>query len=253
MKLDSNCSAVVTGAASGLGNATARALIDHGVKVVGLDLPSAVDKLEDHGGIEFVPTDVTDPAQVATAIAKATSLAPLRVAVNCAGIAPSQRIVGRKGTHDPAFFAKTIDINLNGTFYVLAAAAGAMAEQDPVDADGQRGVIINTSSVAAFEGQVGQAAYSASKAAVHSLSLTAARDLARSGIRVNAIAPGVVETPMMAQITDEFKQRLEETVPFPSRLAKPEEYPKLALAIIDNDYLNGETIRMDGALRMPPR
>ncbi|AWB83712.1 SDR family NAD(P)-dependent oxidoreductase [Corynebacterium liangguodongii] len=244
-----NTAAVVTGAASGLGRATAEFLVARGVRVTGFDLQEPADSV----GFTSVVVDVTDPEAVSAAVADAAAEAPLRVAVNCAGIAPSARILGRKGPHDPGLFSKVIDVNLRGTFHVLTAAAAEMATTEPLDADGQRGVIINTASVAAFEGQVGQAAYSASKGAVHALSITAARDLASLGIRVNAIAPGIVETPMMSQITPEFRAELEANVQFPSRLARPEEFASLVVSIIDNDYLNGQTIRLDGALRMPPR
>lgn len=261
MQLDSTISAIVTGGASGLGAATARMLAERGVHVTAFDLARSIDSLSDDAkvpGVTYAAVDVTDFEQVSAGVAaaqQATRDAPLRVAVNCAGIAPSARIVGRSGPHDPGLFATVLNVNLNGTFHVMTAVANAMAAQDPIDAggDGMRGVIINTASVAAFEGQVGQAAYSASKGAVHALSITAARDLASLGIRVNAIAPGVVETPMMQQITEEFREHLAKIVQFPARLARPEEYAKLAESIISNDYLNGETIRLDGALRMPPR
>ncbi|MHB0835631.1 MAG: SDR family NAD(P)-dependent oxidoreductase [Corynebacterium aurimucosum] len=243
-------SAVVTGGASGLGAATAAALAEHGAAVTVLDL--SVPE-EQHSDINYIAVDVTDAAAVREAVLGAATEAPMRVAVNCAGICPSARIFGRKGPHDPGLFSKTINVNLMGTFHVMTAVAEAMAQTEPFDGDGQRGVIINTASVAAFEGQVGQAAYAASKGAVAALSITGARDLASLGIRVNAIAPGVVSTPMMEQITPEFREQLEATVPFPARLAKPEEFAALALSIADNPYINGETIRLDGALRMPPR
>ncbi|MDO5097237.1 MAG: SDR family NAD(P)-dependent oxidoreductase [Corynebacterium sp.] len=254
---DGNFSAVVTGGASGLGAATASMLADAGVAVVAFDLESSIAKARETGtakdSITYLPIDVTDFEQVKQGVEQAAALAPLRVAVNCAGICPSMRIVGRKGSHDPQLFATTINVNLIGTFNVLNAAAGVMASQEPADADGQRGVIINTASVAAFEGQIGQAAYAASKGGVHSLAICAARDLAGVGVRVVAIAPGIVETPMMASISDEYRTELENLVQFPKRMAKPEEYAALVAAIIDNGYLNGETIRIDGALRMPPR
>lgn len=242
-----NSTAVVTGAASGLGAAVAKALAEAGASVIGLDL----QKGEEVEGVRYVEVDVTDPEAVNEAVAQGES--PVRVAVNCAGICPSARILGRSGVHSPDLFAKVLDVNLRGTFHVLSAAAQAMSDAEPLDDEGQRGVIINTASVAAFEGQVGQAAYAASKGAVHSLSITSARDLASRGIRVNSIAPGVVETPMMAQISEEFREELAARVQFPRRLAHPEEFARLVLSIIDNDYLNGETIRLDGALRMPPR
>ena len=250
MILDSSISAVVTGAASGLGAATAAHLAGLGVNVLALDLAEPAEKT---AGVTYAQVDVTDYEQVVAAVAQADAIAPLRLVVNCAGICPSQRIVGRKGPHDPGLFAKTIAVNLTGTFHVLTAAAAVIATHEPVDADGQRGVIVNTASVAAFEGQIGQAAYAASKGGVHSLAITAARDLAGLGIRVNAIAPGIVETPMMASISDEYRTELENLVQFPKRMATPAEYAQLAQAIAENNYLNGETIRIDGALRMPPR
>ncbi|MDO4760446.1 MAG: SDR family NAD(P)-dependent oxidoreductase [Corynebacterium sp.] len=243
-----HASAVVTGAASGLGAATSRALADARYQVYGFDLAAECEK---DPRITYLQVDVTDPEQVRNAIAGIEN--PLRVAINCAGICPSMRIVGRKGPHDPELFATTINVNLLGTFHVLTYAAEKMAGQEPMDADNQRGVIINTASVAAFEGQIGQAAYAASKGAVHALSICAARDLAGVGIRVNAIAPGIVATPMMAGISPEYREELEKLVQFPARMAKPEEYAQLALSIVSNPYLNGETIRLDGALRMPPR
>jgi NAD(P)-dependent dehydrogenase (short-subunit alcohol dehydrogenase family) len=178
---------------------------------------------------------------------------PLRVVINCAGIGPSARVLSRKGPHDLSLFAKILHINVVGSFNVLRLAAEVMSRNEPVDATGQRGVVVNTSSVAAFEGQIGQVAYAASKGGVHSMTLPAARDLAQFGIRVNTIAPGIVDTPMLATVTDEFRAALGESVPFPKRLATAEEFASLALSIVDQDYLNGETIRLDGALRMAPR
>ncbi len=246
---DQPASAVVTGGASGLGAATAYLLADAGMHVFAFDQQPGPDVV----GIDYLTVDVTDVEQVQSGIAQAAAAAPLRVVVNCAGICPSQRIVGRKGVHDPALFATTINVNLIGTFNVLSMAAGRMAGEEPMDADGQRGVIINTASVAAFEGQIGQAAYAASKGGVQALSICAARDLAGLGIRVNAIAPGIVETPMMASISAEYRTELENLVQFPKRMARPEEFAELVAMIVSNGYLNGETIRMDGALRMPPR
>jgi NAD(P)-dependent dehydrogenase (short-subunit alcohol dehydrogenase family) len=249
-----NTTAIVTGGASGLGAATATALADGGARVVALDLPEACASARAVEGVEYAPTDVTSEEQVRAAVAQASDdpARPLRTVVNCAGIAPSARIVGRKGVHDLGLFRKVVEINLVGSFTVLAVAAEAMAATEP-GVDGQRGVIINTASIAAFDGQVGQAAYSASKGGIVGLTLPAARDLAQYGIRVVTIAPGIVETPMLAAVSDEFRAGLAAGVPFPARLARPEEYAKLALAVVDHDYLNGETIRMDGALRMPPR
>jgi len=201
-----------------------------------------------------VPTDVTVEEEVRAAVARASDdpARPLRTVVNCAGIGPSARIVGRKGVHDLRLFRTVVEVNLVGSFTVLAVAAEAIASTEP-GIDGQRGVIINTASIAAYDGQVGQAAYSASKGGIVGLTLPAARDLAQYGIRVVTIAPGIVETPMLATVSDEFRAGLAAGVPFPQRLARPEEYARLALAVIDHDYLNGETIRMDGALRMAPR
>jgi NAD(P)-dependent dehydrogenase (short-subunit alcohol dehydrogenase family) len=249
MQLD-NTSAIVTGGASGLGAATAAALAAQGVAVFALDLN--VDDAPAVDGVTYVATDVTDPAQVQAAVDQAAAAAPLRTVVNCAGIGPSMRILGKKGPHDLELYATVVKVNLIGTFNVMALAAEKTAATEP-DADGQRGVIVNTASIAAYDGQVGQAAYSSSKGGIVGLTLPAARDLAQYGIRVNTIAPGIVETPMLATVSDEFRAGLAAGVPFPQRLARPEEYAKLALAIIDHDYLNGEVIRMDGALRMAPR
>jgi NAD(P)-dependent dehydrogenase (short-subunit alcohol dehydrogenase family) len=251
MHLD-NTAAIVTGGASGLGAATAKALADRGARVYALDLPASVDAAPTVDGVTYVPTDVTDEEQVRAAVAQASSSVPLRVVVNCAGIGPSARILGKKGVHDLGLYAKVIGINLIGSFNVLAVASEAIAQTEPGE-HGQRGVIINTASIAAFDGQVGQAAYSSSKGGIVGLTLPAARDLAQYGIRVMTIAPGIVETPMLATVSDDFRAGLAAGVPFPQRLARPEEYAQLALAIIEHDYLNGEVIRMDGALRMAPR
>ena len=249
----SNTSALVTGAASGLGAATAAALADRGVRVIGVDLPAGIEKAPEVDGITYHAADVTQPDDVRAAVAMATEVGPLRTVVNCAGIAPSARILGKKGPHDLTLFETVIRVNLIGTFNVLTLAAEAMAETDPVDEDGQRGLIVNTASVAAFEGQVGQAAYAASKGGVHSLTITAARDLASLGIRVNTVAPGIVETPMLATVSEEYRAGLAAGVPFPRRLGRPSEYAQIVTTFVDNDYLNGTTLRMDGALRMAPR
>jgi NAD(P)-dependent dehydrogenase (short-subunit alcohol dehydrogenase family) len=249
MQLDKT-SAIVTGGASGLGAATSAALAAQGVAVFALDLN--VDDAPAVDGVTYVATDVTDPGQVQAAVDQAAAAGPLRTVVNCAGIGPSMRILGKKGPHDLELYATVVKVNLIGTFNVMALAAEKIAATEP-DADGQRGVIVNTASIAAYDGQVGQAAYSSSKGGIVGLTLPAARDLAQYGIRVNTIAPGIVETPMLATVSDEFRAGLAAGVPFPQRLARPEEYAKLALAIIDHDYLNGEVIRMDGALRMAPR
>ena len=250
----SGTTALVTGAASGLGAATAAELAGQGATVVGVDLDTAIAAATPApDGVALVEADVTREADVRRALdSVAGSGAPLRVVVNCAGIAPSRRIVGRDGVHDLELFTRVISVNLVGTFNVMRLAAEAMSRLDPDDT-GQRGVVINTASVAAFEGQVGQIAYSASKGGVAAMTITAARDLAQLGIRVNTIAPGIVDTPMLATINADFRAGLSAGVPFPKRLATPQEYASLASMIIAHDYLNGETIRMDGALRMAPR
>ena len=245
-----NTSAIVTGGASGLGAATAAALAERGVSVFALDLK--VDEAAAVDGVTYIACDVTDPGQVTAAVEQAAQSAPLRTVVNCAGIGPSARILGKKGIHDLELYATIVKVNLIGTFNVLAIASEKVATTEP-DGEGQRGVIINTASIAAYDGQIGQAAYASSKGGIVGLTLPAARDLSQYGIRVNTIAPGIVETPMLATVSDEFRAGLAAGVPFPKRLARPQEYAKLALAIIDHDYLNGEVIRMDGALRMAPR
>jgi NAD(P)-dependent dehydrogenase (short-subunit alcohol dehydrogenase family) len=247
-------SAIVTGGASGLGAATVRALAAAGASVTILDLQEAAghdlaDQLGD--GTLFVRTDVTSEEQVATAVEAAEG--PLRVAVNCAGIGTAGRTIGRDGS--PASldaFRTVIEVNLVGTFNVIARAASAMATTDPLE-HGERGVIINTASIAAFEGQVGQAAYAASKGGIVGLTLPVARDLSPVGIRVNTIAPGIIDTPLLAGLNEDFREALAAGVPFPKRLGTPEDYASLAMEIVHNGYLNGETIRMDGALRMAPR
>ncbi|SEC01479.1 SDR family NAD(P)-dependent oxidoreductase [Arthrobacter woluwensis] len=244
--------ALVTGGASGLGAATAAALVERGARVFALDLPQQLERVPAPDGVTFIPADVTDAAQVQAAVEQASAELPLRTVVNCAGIAPSRRILGRNGVHDPQLFATVLNVNLLGTFTVLAYAAEAIAATAPDD-DGQRGVIINTASVAAYEGQIGQVAYSASKAGVVGMTLPAARDLARHGIRVCTIAPGIVDTPMLATVSEEYRAGLAASVPFPQRLCRPEEYARLVTMIVEHDYLNGETLRMDGALRMAPQ
>jgi len=244
-----DCSAIVTGAGSGLGAATASALAQAGARVFGLDLQVPDDGVP---GVEYRAVDVTEEQQVRGVVDEAASLAPLRVTVNCAGIAPTARIVGRSGVHDLDLYRRVVHVNLVGTFTVLALAAEAMARTEPLD-HGQRGAVVNTASIAAMEGQVGQAAYASSKGGVLALTITAARDLASLGIRVNTIAPGIVETPMLATVREETREALAGGIPFPQRLARPEEYARLAMMMIEHDYLNGETIRMDGALRMAPR
>jgi NAD(P)-dependent dehydrogenase (short-subunit alcohol dehydrogenase family) len=250
----SGSAVVVTGAASGLGAATAARLAGRGATVVGLDLGPSVAKAPSlPDGVRLVAADVTSEDEVRNALDETAALpAPLRVVVNCAGIAPASRIVGRDGPHDLELFRTVIMVNLLGTFNVMRLAADAMSRLD-ADSTGSRGVVVNTASVAAFEGQIGQIAYSASKGGVAAMTITAARDLAQFGIRVNTIAPGIVDTPMMATISEDFRASLSAGVPFPKRLATPQEYAELVEMIVEHDYLNGETIRMDGALRMAPR
>ncbi|MBE8519085.1 SDR family NAD(P)-dependent oxidoreductase [Amycolatopsis sp. H6(2020)] len=245
--------ALVTGGASGLGGATAKALAAKGARVFALDLASSIEKAEQVDGITYVEADVTDVEQVEAAVATAAgSGVPLRTVVNCAGIGPSARILSKKGRHDLALYAKVIQINLVGTFNVLTIASEAIAKTEPLE-DDARGVIINTASIAAFDGQIGQVAYASSKGGVVGMTLPAARDLASHGIRVLTIAPGIVDTPMLATVSDDFRASLAAGIPFPKRLARPDEYAQLALSLIDHDYLNGEVVRMDGSLRMAPR
>ncbi len=247
--------AVVTGAASGLGAATAAALAAGGASVVGLDLAAGWDRAGDPPpGVVAAHGDVREPADVAAAVATAVGTgAPLRLAVNCAGVGTAGRILSRRGVHDLEVFDRVISINLIGTFNVLRLAAEAIAATGPIDDDGARGLIVNTASVAAFDGQIGQIAYSASKGGVAAMTLPAARDLAQFGIRVMTVAPGILDTPMMAGVAEEFRTALAANVPFPARFGLPAEYARLVLSIAAQDYLNGETIRLDGALRMPPR
>lgn len=245
--------ALITGGASGLGAATARRFAAAGAAVVSVDLPRALDGAPRADGVRYVGADVTDADDVGAAIESVLpDQPPLRVVVNCAGIAPARKVLGSRGPHDLELFRRTIEVNLIGTFNVLRLAAEAISRQEP-DEHGQRGVIINTASVAAFEGQVGQVAYSASKGGVVGMMLPAARDLAAVGIRVNTIAPGIVDTPMLARLGPDVGASLAASVPFPARLARPEEFAQLAQMIVEHDYLNAETIRMDGALRMAPR
>ncbi|HEY0495562.1 MAG TPA: SDR family NAD(P)-dependent oxidoreductase [Kutzneria sp.] len=252
MQISDNA-AIVTGGASGLGGATARALAARGAKVFALDLPKAVANAEAVDGVTYVEADVTSPEQVQAAVNTVVAAgAPLRITVNCAGVGTAGRIVGKNGPHDLDTYRKVIEVNLIGTFNVLRLAAEAIAKT-PALADNQRGVVINTASVAAFDGQIGQAAYSSSKGGVVGLTLPAARELASSGIRVMTIAPGIIDTPMLAGVSDEFRAGLAAGVPFPKRLGRPDEYAQLAVAIVEHDYLNGEVIRMDGSLRMAPR
>jgi NAD(P)-dependent dehydrogenase (short-subunit alcohol dehydrogenase family) len=250
--LISDTSAIVTGGASGLGGNTASALAAGGARVFAIDLPSAIEQAPKVDGITYFAADVTEPEQVQAAVDAAAGEGPLRVVVNCAGIGPSARILSKKGPHDLALFRKVIEVNLIGTFNVVTLAAQAIAKTE-ADDQGQRGVVVNTASIAAFDGQIGQVAYAASKGGVVGLNLPAARDLASSGIRVLTIAPGIIDTPMLATVSEEFRQALADGIPFPKRLGRAEEYASLVLSIIAQDYLNGEVIRLDGALRMAPR
>lgn len=259
MQID-GCSALITGGASGLGLATARALHAAGATVVLLDLPgSPGDRIAaDFGGrAAFAPGDVTNPADVQAAVDAATSLAPLRIVVNCAGIAPGARTVGRNGPLPLEDFERAIRINLVGTFNVVRLAAAAMQRTEPLGGTGQgaseRGVIVNTASVAAFDGQIGQAAYAASKGGVAAMTLPLAREFAQTLVRVMTIAPGIFDTPMMQGMTQDVRDSLGAQVPHPSRLGDPSEYAALVRHIVENPMLNGETIRLDGAIRMQPR
>jgi len=246
--------ALVTGAASGLGAATAAALAEQGALVTGIDLPAAIAAAQQPpAGVSLVAADVTSEEQVGAAVqAAAAGPAPLRIVVSCAGIAPAARVLGRTGAHDLDLFRTVVMVNLVGTFNVMRLAAEAIAAT-AADEAGQRGVVVNTASIAAFDGQIGQIAYAASKGGVAAMTLPAARDLAQRGIRVATIAPGIVDTPMLATVSEEFRAGLAAGVPFPPRLARPDEYAQLVVMVITHDYLNGETIRMDGALRMAPR
>lgn len=238
--------ALITGGASGLGLAVAHRLWDAGATVVLLDLPSShgATLVQEWGSRAwFVPGDVTDESDVIEAVETATDAGPLRIVVNCAGIATPGRVVSKDGPLALDQFSRVIQVNLVGTFNVIRLAIGAM--------DG--GVIINTASVAATDGQIGQAAYAASKAGIVGMTLPIARECARDGIRVNTIAPGIFETPLMAGLPADVQASLADQVPYPARLGKPEEFAQLVAAICENDYLNGETIRLDGAIRMQPR
>ncbi len=250
----SGAAAIVTGGGSGLGRATAEALAAKGAKVAVADLnaSAAEDVARAIGGVAVV-CDVADDASATAAVAKAEAAhGAARILVNCAGIGSPIRIVGKDGSPAPlADFEKVVRVNLIGTFNMIRLAAAGMAKLDAVD--GERGVIVSTASVAAFEGQIGQAAYSASKGGVAAMTLPIARELARVGVRVNTIAPGIFMTPMLAGLREDFQQSLGASVPFPSRLGAPAEYAALAVHIVENGYLNGETIRIDGALRMAPR
>jgi NAD(P)-dependent dehydrogenase (short-subunit alcohol dehydrogenase family) len=244
---------IITGGASGLGAATARMIAENGGKVVLADVQvEAGEKLAIELNGRFVKCDVTSESDGRAVVDAATAAGTLRGLVNCAGVAPAVKTVGKDGPHPLDVFQRTVNINLVGTFNMARLAADAMAKTDAGE-HGERGVIINTASVAAYDGQIGQAAYGASKAAVVGLTLPMARDLSRSGIRVMTIAPGIFETPMLLGMPQDVQDALGRMVPFPPRLGKPVEYANLAKAIIENVMLNGETIRLDGAIRMQPK
>lgn len=254
MQINDSSVAIVTGGASGLGEATTRRLVADGATVVVLDLASSTgaDLAAELGAaVTFVPTDVRDEEQVQAAIDIATAQGELRIAVTCAGIGTPGRVVGRNGPHPLDVFRRVVEVNLIGTFNVLRLAAAAMLTNEP--RDGDRGVVVMTASIAAYDGQIGQAAYAASKGGVVGLTLSAARDLADKRIRVMTIAPGTFMTPMLAGLAPEATAVLEAGVPHPSRLGDPVEFASLVRHVIDNGMLNGEVIRLDGALRMPPR
>jgi NAD(P)-dependent dehydrogenase (short-subunit alcohol dehydrogenase family) len=248
-------SALVVGGASGLGEATVRMLHGQGALVTIADVNAEKGAaLGGELGLEFVACDVREEIQVEAAVEKAASAEDgLRIAVCCAGTGWAQKVAGSKGPHPLLPFETIISINLIGTFNVLRYASAAMIANEPREDDGERGVCVNTASIAAFDGQVGQIAYSASKGGVVAMTLPAARDLAQYGIRVNTIAPGLFDTPLLAALPEDARQKLGAGVPFPQRLGRPEEYAQLTRQIVENRMLNGETIRLDGALRMPPR
>ncbi|MGH3314559.1 MAG: SDR family NAD(P)-dependent oxidoreductase [Nocardioidaceae bacterium] len=244
--------ALVTGGASGLGRATAERLAQSGARVVIADLSASDGKsVAERLGATFVPTDVTDEQQVQAAVDAASELGTLRINVNCAGIGSAMKTVGRQGPFPLDEFAKVVQVNLVGTFNTIRLAAARMAEADAIGEE--RGVIVYTASIAAYEGQIGQAAYSASKGGVVGLTLPVARDLAALRIRVVTIAPGLFETPLLGSLPHEAREALGEQVPHPARLGQPSEYADLALHVVQNPMLNGEVIRLDGAIRMPPR
>jgi NAD(P)-dependent dehydrogenase (short-subunit alcohol dehydrogenase family) len=250
------CKAIVTGGASGLGEATVRRIVKNGGQAVILDLSEehGMRLIEELGSsVSFVKTDVTNEEEVKGAISAAVhQMGSVNVVANCAGIGVAERVLGKKGPHSLDLFSKVISVNLIGTFNVSRLAAESMA-QNVENENGERGVIINTASVAAFEGQIGQAAYSASKGGVVSLTMPLAREFARFGVRVMTIAPGLFHTPMFESLPEEARTALGKMVPFPSRLGLPDEYAQLVQSIVENPMLNGETIRLDGAIRMQPR
>jgi NAD(P)-dependent dehydrogenase (short-subunit alcohol dehydrogenase family) len=244
---------IITGGASGLGAATARMITENGGKVVLADVQEAAGvNLANELKGRFVKCDVTSESDGKAAVDAATAMGTLRGLINCAGIAPAVKTIGKEGPHPLDVFQRVVSVNLIGTFNMARLAADAMAKTEPNE-HGERGVIINTASVAAFDGQIGQVAYGASKAAVAGMTLPMARDLSRSGIRVMTIAPGIFETPMLLGLPQDVQDSLGRMVPFPPRLGKPSEYATLAKTIIENMMLNGETIRLDGAIRMQPK
>ena len=244
---------IVTGGASGLGEGTARMLAANGGKVVIADMNAERGEAvaREIGGV-YLRCDVSSEADGQAVVEKATSLGKLAGLVNCAGIAPAEKTVGKNGPHNLGTYTKTIMVNLVGTFNMIRLASDAMSKNEP-EATGERGVLISTASVAAYDGQIGQAAYAASKGGVVGMTLPIARDLARSGIRNMTIAPGIFGTPMLFTMPQEVQDALAASVPFPSRLGKPEDYAKLVKSILENDMLNGEVIRLDGAIRMAPK
>ena len=249
-------SAVISGGASGLGAATARKIVEAGglVTILDRDREKAKDLASQLGnGTDYVVADVSDENEVQAAIDVALGHAPLRAVINCAGIGIAERTIGRDGTpHSLAAFDRIIRVNLIGTFNLLRLGASAINKSEPLEF-GERGVIINTASIAAYDGQIGQLAYSASKGAIVGMTLPAARDLSAAGIRVVTIAPGIMDTPLLGQLPDQIREMLASGVPFPHRLGVPEDFASMAMEIIRNGYLNGEVIRLDGALRMPPK
>lgn len=244
---------IITGGASGLGAASAQMIVENGGKVVLADVQKeAGQQLATQLGGQFVQCDVTSEADGLAAVAAAQAMGQLVGLINCAGVAPAVKTVGKDGAHPLEVFQRVVNINLVGTFNMSRLAAAAMSQQAP-NAAGERGIIIHTASVAAYDGQIGQAAYGSSKAGVVGLTLPMARDLSRNGIRVMTIAPGIFETPMLLGMPQEVQDALGQMVPFPPRLGKPAEYAQLAKCIIENVMLNGETIRLDGAIRMQPK
>ncbi len=246
--------ALVAGGASGLGAATARALAAAGANVVIADLNAEKgEALASEIGATFAPADVTDAEAVGAAVERAAGAdGGLRISVCCAGIGWAERVAHKGGPHNLEYFSNVVKVNLIGSFNVLRLAAASMSENEP-DAEGERGVCVNTASIAAYDGQIGQIAYAASKGGIVGMTLPAARDMASRGVRVMTIAPGLFDTPLLAALPEEARTALGAGIPFPSRLGRPEEYARMVLEIVANPMLNGETIRLDGALRMPPR